>query len=154
MITSRESVKEDHLGTYLTGASWLMLSSSASNLGEIVSRSQPASANTWEKRTLRLELYVLYSCPHLSSVSKAGAHDDSLVVVLLIVVVDLPHTQHTRVLLGLVGLGMLCLEKKKSAFDYDLEEFTLYQSMIRPTNGEMRVTLASAQATAWKEIWV
>ena len=47
--------------------------------------------------------------PHLSGVSKAGAHDDSLVVVLLIVVVDLPYTQHTRVLLGLIGLGMLCL---------------------------------------------
>ena len=52
-LTRRESVKIDHLGTYLTGASWLMLSSSASNLGEIVSRSQPASANTWEKRTSR-----------------------------------------------------------------------------------------------------
>ena len=52
--------------------------------------------------------------PHLSGVSKAGAHDDSLVVVLLVVIVDLPYTQHTRVLLGLVGLGMLCLERKVS----------------------------------------
>ena len=52
--------------------------------------------------------------PHLSGVSKAGAHDDSLVVVLLIVIVDLPHTQNTRVLLGLVSLGMLCLERKVS----------------------------------------
>ena len=52
--------------------------------------------------------------PHLSGVSKAGAHDDSLVVVLLIVIVDLPHTQHTRILLGLIGLGVLCLERKVS----------------------------------------
>ena len=50
--------------------------------------------------------------PHLPSVSKAGAHDDSLVVVLLVVIVDPPHTQHTGVLLGLIGLGMLCLEIK------------------------------------------
>ena len=52
--------------------------------------------------------------PHLSGVSKAGAHDDGLVVVLLVVIVDLPYTQHTRVLLGLIGLGVLCLERRVS----------------------------------------
>ena len=34
--------------TNFFGASWLMLSSSASSLGEMVSRSQPARASTWK----------------------------------------------------------------------------------------------------------
>ena len=33
-----------------------------------------------------------------------------------------------------------------------LSEFLTYQSNILPTNGDMRVALASAQATAWKYI--
>ena len=46
---------------------------------------------------------------HLAGVAEAGAHHDGVVAVLLVVVVDLPHTQHSGVLLSLVRLVVFCL---------------------------------------------
>ena len=90
--------------TNFLGASWLMLSSSASSLGEIVSRSQPARASTLKRNESGFLLTAMARATHLSSVSEAGAHDNSLIVVLLVVVVDLAHAQHSGILLCLIGL--------------------------------------------------
>ena len=44
-----------------------------------------------------------------TSIPEAGSHDNGIVSVLLVVVVDLPHTQHSGVLLSLVRLVVFCL---------------------------------------------
>ena len=50
----------------------------------------------------------------LPRVAEAGAHDDGVVAVLLVVVVDLSHRQHSGVFLGLVRLVVLRLETRNT----------------------------------------
>ena len=73
----------------------------------------------------------------LADVAEARAHDLGLVVEFLEIIVDCVDGVDAGVLGG------------RDLFDS--ASFT-YQSWIRPTNGEISVTLASAQATAWAKL--
>ena len=96
--------------------------SSSRNFGPMVRRSQPASArispknNRNETRVTLVSFCKIasYSLPgstnttgrcyqSLTSIPEGGSHDNSLVTKLLIVVVDLSNTLHTRIIFRLIG---------------------------------------------------
>lgn len=70
---------------------------------------------------------------NFANVTEACAHHDGFIAVLLVILVDFADGNHARIFCG--------------AYSF-LSVLALYQSRIRPTNGEIRKTPASAQARA------
>lgn len=84
-------------------------------------------------------------------VTEGSPHDNRLVPMLLVVCEDLLHGLHARILVPFVCLSGCLLVPVQNLIEFtvslskrvhDLEVLT------RPTNGEIKVTPASAQATA------
>ena len=82
-------------------------------------------------------------------VAERRAHDDGPVAVLLVVVVDLLHRQDTWVLIAFVGFSGSLLVPIEDLLEVRLSFMKdIRVELTRPTKGEIRVTPASAQATA------
>lgn len=84
-------------------------------------------------------------------VTERGAHNDGLVTVLFVVVEDLFHGLNTWVFVTLVVLSgslLVPVENLRLVDGLSKHPNVLIALLTRPTNGEIRVTPASAHATA------
>ena len=115
----------------------------------MVRKSTPASALISPTYEIGNEYPMKNSANLRTHVSERSTHDDRLVFMLLVVVEDLFHGLYARIFVTLVVLT--------SALFVPVEDLpgTLRMECIfdmilltRPTNGEIKVTPASAQATA------